>query len=131
MRRSPLLPVAAGSVLALCALAATSPSAQPDPYRPVMNDGSYELVLPPGTYTSIVVAFEGGASTKTLRATVKAPSGEMTLLVSGGETLIVPLSASGWTITSEARINLNQPTSQVHASALTPAGPVKLEAAKK
>lgn len=123
--------------LGLCAAGAAASAtlhlaAQPEPYRPISTtDASYELILPPGTYQSLVIAFEGGVGSKTLKATLKAPSGEMTLLVGGGETLVVPLSTSGWTLTSQASIKLTQPATQVHVTAMTPAGPVKLESGKK
>jgi hypothetical protein len=107
-------------------------AAQPEQYRPIVpGDAPYELTLPPGTYQSLIIAFEGGAGSKVVKATLKAPSGEMVLLVGGGETLVVPLSSTGWTVTQQASISLTQPVSQVHVTAITPAGPVKLEPAKK
>lgn len=125
------------TILGICAVtmacvATFRLAAQPEQYRPIVpGEAPYELTLPPGTYQSLVIAFEGGAGSKVLKATLKAPSGEMVLLVSGGETLVVPLSATGWTVTQQVPISLTQPVSQVHISAIAPSGPVKLEPAKK
>lgn len=127
------------TILAVLALAAAGGAtfrlaAQPEPYKPVPTSdvSAYELVLPPGVYQSLVIAYEGGSGgNKTLKATLKAPSGDMTVLVGGGETLVIPLSSAGWTISQPVPIKVTQPTSQVFISAMTPAGPVKIEAAKK
>jgi hypothetical protein len=125
------------TVLVACALAAAGLAtvrlaAQPEPYKPISTtDASYELVLPPGTYHHLVVAFEGGTASKTAKAILKAPSGDMTILISGGETIVIPLSPSGWTTSQAVTLKLTQPSSQFHVSAITQAGPVKLEAAKK
>lgn len=119
--------------LSLCAVtvagvATMQLAAQPEPYRPISTtDALYELVLPPGTYQSLVIAFEGGANTKTAKATLKAPSGDMLLLIGAGETLIVPLSTAGWTISQPVSIKLTQPTTQLSISATSAAGPIKLE----
>ena len=116
--------------IALASVATVRLAAQPEPYKPIMkNDAPYELSLPPGTYHSLILAFEGGANTKLLKATLEAPSGHLTLLIPAGETLIVPLSgSSGWTITQPVTLKLTQPAAQVHATAIAPAGPVKLAA---
>lgn len=117
--------------IALAGVATVRLAAQPEPYRPVMkNDAPYELTLPPGTYHSLVIAFEGGANTKLVKATLEAPSGHLTVLVPAGETLIVPLSgaSAGWTLTQPVALKLTQPAAQVHATAIAPAGPVKLAA---
>lgn len=125
------------TILAFLALAAAGAltfrlAAQPEPYKPVpSSDAAYELILPPGIYQSLVIAFEGGANTKTVKATLKAPSGDMTVLIAGGETLVVPFSAAGWTISQQVPIKLTQPASQVFITAMTAAGPVKVDAAKK
>ncbi len=125
------------AILAVLALTAAGAltfrlAAQPEPYKPIpSSDAAYELMLPPGTYQSLVIAFEGGSGGRTVKATLKAPSGDMTVLVAGGETLVVPFSTAGWTISQQVPIKLNQPASQVHITAMTAAGPVKVDTAKK
>jgi hypothetical protein len=107
-------------------------ASQPEPYKPISTtDASYELILPPGTYQHLVFAFEGGRNSTVAKATVKAPSGDLTVLLPAGETTIVPLSAGGWTISQGVPIKLTQPASVVFISAMTQAGPVKLEPPKK
>lgn len=131
MRRSGMWTLLACGA-AFASAAAMQLNAQPEPYKPLMNDGGFELTLPPGTYQTLIIAFEGGSNTKTLKTVLKAPSGDMTLLVGAGETLTVPLSAAaGWTITQPVVLKLTQPISQAHVTAISAAGPVKLEPAKK
>lgn len=119
-------------VAALAGAASYHAGSQPEPYKPVnTTDAVYELTLPPGTYQHLIFAFEGGHNSKVMKATVKAPSGDLTVLVNAGETTVIPLSATGWTISQAVPIRLTQPSSVVFVSATTQAGPVKLEAPKK
>lgn len=132
MRRAKLMMIVVCGIGTAAAAAGVRLAAQPEPYKPIMkSDAPYELILPPGTYQTLILAFEGGANTKLLKATLEAPSGHMTVLVPAGQTLVLPLSSArgdGWTITQPVTIKLTQPAGQVHATAIAPAGPVKLAA---
>lgn len=125
------IPVLLG-VAVLTGAASYHAGSQPEPYKPVnVTDAVYELTLPPGTYQHLIFAFEGGHNAKVAKATLKAPSGDLTVLLNAGETTVIPLSTSGWTISQAVSIKLTQPTSVLFVSATTQAGPVRLEPAKK
>jgi hypothetical protein len=84
-----------------------------------------ELVMPPGIYTSIVVANTGGPAATVV---VKAASGSATVVVPGNSTVVVPLG-QGWQLGQQGTVTFS--SKDVIVSGITTSGPVKFEPEKK
>jgi len=129
MTRSRLM-FATVALFSLCAIVAFPLRAQPNyPVSPTTKPPAKELIVPPGIYTSFIFACEG-ADGQSGRATFKAGSGEMTVVVRAGDSVVVPMA--NWSLGQQATITLSESTRvTITVSAITTSGPVKFEPAKK
>lgn len=107
------------------------------PQQPVPRDPNFwperntsasaELVVPPGIYTSLVFANSGS---KAAKLAFKAGSGEMTVMVEAGSTVVLPCG-TGWQLGQQGSVTITESPGMVFASGMTTSGPVAFEAKKK
>jgi len=120
--------LAAAVIIAASAVAAIPLLAQPEyPYSPTGKDKEKTLTVTPGLYNSFVFACDGTRGSTAL----KSPTGELTVVVSVGDTVIVPMPPS-WSLAQQGTLTVKENAgATLIVSAVTSAGPVGLEAAKK
>ncbi|MGE3108247.1 MAG: hypothetical protein AB7G11_09800 [Phycisphaerales bacterium] len=102
---------------------------QPYPTVPSGKTTVKDLVVPSGIYQTFVLACSGNADS-TARVVLKTPSGELTVIVRGGDTSVVPLGS--WTLAQQATMKVTEgPGATLYVSAMTVGGPVNFDQAKK
>lgn len=117
-------------VAAVCIGFASRPmTAQQFPISPTAKPSARELVVPPGIYQTLVFAADGSGDT-VAKAVLKTPSGELTVTANAGQTVVIPLGS--FSLSQQATITITDSTgATMLVSAITTAGPVNFEPAKK
>lgn len=113
------------SLVAVLGAAASLPlwAQQPFPTSPSRKGGQKDVSIPVGNYTALVFACEGTRDTGA-KVLIKSPSGDLIVVVSGGDSLVIPTE---WKLGQEAQMLIvEQAGATLHVTAMSVNGPVNL-----